>query len=76
MSAALGDLALDHIQAKYQPLKSAQEFLARAANVTPATASNWLRKRCSPQSDNLGELIKNDPEFRAKVLAWIERLEQ
>lgn len=76
VSAALGDLALDHIQAKYQPLKSAQEFLARAANVTPATASNWLRKRCVPQADSLGELIKNDPEFRAKLLAWIERLEQ
>lgn len=73
VSEALGSVALDYIQAKYQPLRSAQEFLARAAKVTPATALNWLRRRCVPQADNLGELIKNDPEFRACVIAWIER---
>ena len=72
MSAALGDMALDHIQEKYQPLRFASDLLARAANVTPATAINWLRRRCTPQADNLGELIKNDPEFRQKLLAWIE----
>lgn len=73
MSEALGSFALDHIQTKYQPLRHAQEILARAASVTPATALNWLRRRCAPQADNLGELIKNDPEFRAKMLVWIER---
>lgn len=73
MSEALGSFALDHIQTKYQPLKHAQEFLARAASVTPATATNWLRRRCAPQADNLGELIKNDAEFRQKLLQWIER---
>lgn len=72
MSAALGSLVLDHIQTKYQPLKSAPERLARAAKVTPATARNWLRRICAPQADNIGELVRNDPEFKAKLIAWLE----
>ena len=54
VSEALGSFALDHIQSKYQPLRHAQEILAQAAHVTPATAVNWLRRRCAPQADSLG----------------------
>ena len=76
MSQTLGGLTLDHISSAYQSRRHASEFLARAAAVTPATAINWLRKRCAPQADNIGELIKNDPEFRAKVVDWINGIEK
>ncbi len=72
MSEALGSFVLDHIQAKYQPLKSAPEFLAQAANVTPATAMNWLRRRCVPQADNIGVMARRDPELKAKLIMWLE----
>lgn len=76
MSTTLSELAFEHFDAHYRPLRFARELLARVANVTPNSARNWLRRECAPQADSLGELIKNDPEFRAKVLAWIERLEE
>ena len=72
VSATLSALAHEHIRERYHPLRHARELLARAAGVTPNAARNWLRRDCAPHADNLGELIKNDPEFREKVLAWIE----
>lgn len=72
MSAALGSMVLDHIEVKYQPLKGAAKRLARAAKVTPPTARNWLRRICAPQADNLGELAISDPEFKAKLISWLE----
>lgn len=75
MSAALGAFVLDHVQSRYQPMKSAPEYLARAANVTPATAINWLRRKCTPQADNIGELCRNDPEFKAALISWLQREE-
>lgn len=73
MSATLSEIVLDHIEVHYAPLRHAREKLARAANVTPHSARNWLRRQCVPQADNLGEFIKNDPVLRAKVLAWIQQ---
>ena len=75
VSASLSELAFTHFEERYKPLRFAREILAKAAGVTPNSARNWLRRECAPQADSLGELIKNDPDFRAKVLAWIERHE-
>lgn len=69
----LGDFTLEYIAQAYQPLKHGQEFLARRARVTPATVINWFRRRCKPQTDTIGEMIINDPDYRKKVLEWIER---
>jgi hypothetical protein len=72
MSASLGSMVLDHVEVKYQPIKGGLKRLARAANVTAPTARNWLRRICAPQADNLGELAINDPEFKAKLISWLD----
>ncbi|HQT65816.1 MAG TPA: hypothetical protein PLO16_15035 [Acidocella sp.] len=73
MTASLGDLFLDHVQESYAPLRSAPEYLARNTKVTPATAINWIRRRSKAQINNFSELCRNDPEFRAKAIAWLQQ---
>jgi hypothetical protein len=72
MSAALSEMTLGHIEERYKPLRHACEVLARITGASPNAARNWLRRVCAPQADSLGELARNDPEFRAKLIAWLE----
>jgi hypothetical protein len=73
VSASLGNLFLDHVEQKYAPLRFASEKLAQIGGVTPASARNWLRRMCAPQADQIGIMARNDPEFRAKLIKWLEQ---
>ena len=72
MSASLSQVFFDHICSEYGSRRHADEILARSARVSPNTCRNWLRRVCAPQADTLGELARNDPAFKAKLIAWLE----
>jgi transcriptional regulator with XRE-family HTH domain len=69
MSATVNDL----ISAHYAPLASRRKVLARDAGVSPRTAENWLAKLCEPQACKLKSLADNNPEFRADLIAWLQK---
>ena len=72
MSASLSQIVFEHISSEYGARRHAVEMLARATGVSPNTCRNWLRRACAPQADTLGELARNDPAFKAKLIAWLE----
>ncbi len=73
-SMTLATIALDHIAAAYRPRRHASEHLARTTDATPNAARNWLRGLNAPHAEHIGALIERDPEFRAKVRAWLDSL--
>lgn len=56
----------------YGQRRHATEMLARDAEVTPATASNWLRRRCVPQAEQLIALMASCDELAAEVQRLVE----
>ena len=60
MSAAVPtvrDSLLQAIAREFRPLRSAAEYLARAANKTPRAAKNWLSGANAPDAEALIELM-------------------
>lgn len=45
------------IAREYQPLRNAEERLARHAGATPRAARNWLQRQCTPNGENLVNLM-------------------
>lgn len=72
MSASLSQIFFSHIRDEYSSKKYADETLARMAGVSPGTSRNWRRGICAAQADTIGELARNDPNFKAKLIAWLE----
>lgn len=54
---SLRDALLKAIAREYSPLRSAAEYLARAANKTPRAAKNWLSGTNAPDAEALIELM-------------------
>lgn len=66
-AAPTSEVIWDVITRVYGERRHATELLARAAHTTPATAANWLRRKCTPQADNLIALMADCEELKEAV---------
>ena len=56
----------------YGAFSNRRRRLAADAHSTERTAENWLQGRCEPQASRLKNIARNNPAFRADLIAWLE----
>lgn len=62
---------MDHLRARYSPLRHAEKLLARSAGSTPRTARNWLAGDHVMRVRHLVELMAADPAFEDAVVGLV-----
>jgi hypothetical protein len=63
---------IDFMRARYVNVRNAPKILARLSGMAPRTCGKWLRAEGGPSAEALMNLAKNDPEFRANLIEWLE----
>lgn len=63
---------VEFLRARYTPLRNAPKILAKLSGMAPRSCGKWLRAEGDPSAEALMNIAKNDPEFRANLIAWLE----
>lgn len=71
-TASFGDLFHGWVRRRYQPLRHAEEKLARDAGCTPRTARGWLRGEHAAQGEHLLALMANCADLVAEINEAVE----
>ena len=65
-------VATSFIADHYRPLRNASKILSRLTGASPRTTERWLREEAEPSFPAVVELARNDAEFRAHLISYLE----
>lgn len=65
-------VATSFIAERYRPLRNAAKILGRLTGASPRTTERWLRGEAEPSFPAVMELARNDHEFRARLISFLE----
>ena len=61
------------IRERYAPLRNSPKLLARLSGMSPKQCGKWLRGEAEPSAGALITLARNDDEFRAHLISYLEK---